>query len=64
MGAFLSKRGGVCRTKEEILAFREKHLLGNQSVSYGKNKDTCLKIVKGRGQYLFNEDGVRFLGTL
>jgi len=44
-------------TKSEILSLREKHLGKSLSISYNKP----LKIVRGEGQYLFDEDGRAFL---
>ena len=45
------------RSHEEILAIRHKNLGKNLSISY----DRPLKIVRGRGQYLFSEDGQAYL---
>ena len=45
------------RSKEEILAFRHSHLGRNLSISYKRP----LRIVRGQGQYLFNDDGRRYL---
>ena len=45
------------RNQEEILGFRRKNLGRNLSIAY-KNP---LKIVRGRGQYLYTEDGQTYL---
>ncbi len=45
------------RSRQEILAFRQKHLGRNLSLAYQKP----LKIVRGRGQYLYAEDGQAYL---
>jgi 4-aminobutyrate aminotransferase-like enzyme len=45
------------RSPEEIVAIRRQHLGYNLSISY----DRPLKIVRGRGQYLFDESGRRYL---
>jgi 4-aminobutyrate aminotransferase-like enzyme/Ser/Thr protein kinase RdoA (MazF antagonist) len=45
------------RTSEEILAIRRSHFGFNLSVSYSEP----LKIVRGEGQYLFDENGRRYL---
>ena len=44
-------------TKSEILSLRERHLGRSLSISYKKP----LKIVRGEGQYLFDEEGRAFL---
>jgi 4-aminobutyrate aminotransferase-like enzyme/Ser/Thr protein kinase RdoA (MazF antagonist) len=46
-----------CLTKEEILAQRRDRMGGNVSISYR----SPLKIVRGWMQYLFDEDGRRFI---
>jgi 4-aminobutyrate aminotransferase-like enzyme len=45
------------RSREEILAMRHKNLGKNLSISY----EQPLKIVRGRDQYLFSEDGQVYL---
>jgi 4-aminobutyrate aminotransferase-like enzyme/Ser/Thr protein kinase RdoA (MazF antagonist) len=45
------------RSHADILAVRRANLGRNLSISYGKP----LKIVRGRGQYLFSEDGQTYL---
>jgi 4-aminobutyrate aminotransferase-like enzyme/Ser/Thr protein kinase RdoA (MazF antagonist) len=45
------------RDADEILAIRRRHLGPNLSVSYGRP----LKIVRGEGQYLFDDEGARYL---
>lgn len=45
------------RTTPNILALRRKHLAANLSVSY----DEPLKMVRGRGQWLYDESGRAFL---
>jgi 4-aminobutyrate aminotransferase-like enzyme/Ser/Thr protein kinase RdoA (MazF antagonist) len=45
------------RSQEEILAVRRQNLGRNLSIAYRKP----LKIMRGRGQYLFTEDGQAFL---
>ncbi|MBE9544187.1 MAG: aminotransferase class III-fold pyridoxal phosphate-dependent enzyme, partial [Proteobacteria bacterium] len=45
------------RTQEDILGFRRRSLGRNLSIAY-KNP---LKIVRGRGQYLYSEDGQAYL---
>lgn len=45
------------RTADEIVAIRKRHLGPNLSLSYRHP----LKIVRGRGQYLFDEEGRRYL---
>ncbi|MGD9302512.1 MAG: aminotransferase class III-fold pyridoxal phosphate-dependent enzyme, partial [Desulfobacterales bacterium] len=45
------------RSQEEILGFRRKNLGRNLSIAY-KNP---LKIVRGKGQYLFSEEGQAYL---
>ena len=45
------------KTKAELLAIRKKHLGKNLSLSY----DEPLKIVKGEGQFLFDEEGRAYL---
>jgi 4-aminobutyrate aminotransferase-like enzyme len=45
------------RTAEEILAIRKSHFGFNLSISYSEP----LKIVRGEGQYLFDENGRRYL---
>ncbi|MBD3854086.1 MAG: aminotransferase class III-fold pyridoxal phosphate-dependent enzyme, partial [Acidobacteria bacterium] len=45
------------RSAGEIVAIRRRHLGHNLSISYSQP----LKIVRGRGQYLFDENGRRYL---
>ncbi|MBW2514746.1 MAG: aminotransferase class III-fold pyridoxal phosphate-dependent enzyme [Deltaproteobacteria bacterium] len=45
------------RNREEILSFRKKHLGKNYSISY----HDPLKIVRGRGQYLIDQNGQTYL---
>jgi 4-aminobutyrate aminotransferase-like enzyme/Ser/Thr protein kinase RdoA (MazF antagonist) len=49
--------GGSSRSADDILATRRRHLGYNLSVSYR----TPLKIVRGEGQYLFDDNGRRYL---
>jgi len=48
---------GAGRSAAEILAVRRRRLGRNLSIAYKKP----LKIVRGRGQYLYSEDGLRYL---
>jgi len=50
-------RTAPTRSVEEILSIRRRHLGRNLSVSYTKP----LKIVRGEGQYLYDDQGRRFL---
>jgi 4-aminobutyrate aminotransferase-like enzyme/Ser/Thr protein kinase RdoA (MazF antagonist) len=45
-------------SKKEIADARRRHIGGNLSVSYGANP---LNIVRGSGQYLYDENGHRFI---
>jgi len=60
-GSRLSQRcgrsGGGSRSADDILAVRRRHLGFNLSVSY----DRPLKIVRGEGQFLFDDTGRRYL---
>lgn len=47
----------MSRNPDEIMAIRRRHLGRNLSVSY----ERPLKIVRGRGQYLFDQDGRRYV---
>ena len=47
----------AARSADEIVAIRRRHLGHNLSISYSQP----LKIVRGRGQYLFDQDGRRYL---
>jgi 4-aminobutyrate aminotransferase-like enzyme/Ser/Thr protein kinase RdoA (MazF antagonist) len=49
--------GTPVRTSKEIMAIRQRHVGFNLSISYSEP----LKIVRGEGQYLFDEDGRRYL---
>jgi len=48
---------GAGRSQEEILAVRRQNLGRNLSIAY----QNPLKIVRGRGQYLYSEDGLTYL---
>ena len=48
-------------SKAEILAIRKRHFCKAQSISY-ENSDPLL-VVRGRGQYLYDEHGTRYLDT-
>jgi 4-aminobutyrate aminotransferase-like enzyme/Ser/Thr protein kinase RdoA (MazF antagonist) len=48
---------GAGRSQEEILALRRQNLGRNLSIAY----QNPLKIVRGRGQYLYSEDGLAYL---
>lgn len=45
------------RSKKELIEYRKKHLGKNLSLSYKKP----LKIVRGRGQYLYDENDIAYL---
>ena len=53
----LSRPEAHHRSTDEIVAVRRRHLGPNLSIAYGRP----LKIVRGRGQYLFDDDGRRYL---
>ena len=51
------KRAAPARPPEDLLALRRRHLGPNLSLSYRQP----LKIIEGRGQYLYDETGRRYL---
>ena len=53
-GSLFPSRG---RSRAEILEYRNKHIGKNYSISY----DKPLKIVRGRGQYLIDQNGQAYL---
>jgi 4-aminobutyrate aminotransferase-like enzyme/Ser/Thr protein kinase RdoA (MazF antagonist) len=53
----IARRGTPVRSAEEIAAVRRRHFGRNLSTSYSKP----LKIVRGQGQYLFDDAGRRYL---
>jgi 4-aminobutyrate aminotransferase-like enzyme/Ser/Thr protein kinase RdoA (MazF antagonist) len=53
----IARRGTPVRSAEEIVAVRRRHVGRNLSTSYSQP----LKIVRGAGQYLFDDTGSRYL---
>ena len=48
------------KTKNELIKLREKYLSPSLSLSY----DVPLHITKGRGQYLFDQKGKKYLDSM